>query len=197
MPPRIVKVPCPACAGSRSPECSRCRGRGKVQGFCPCGMPGDLLSGQTPVCHGCAAKCSMCTEPLTPDDSVPLSGGMAHVECALVAERLRRRRNLEGPVGTDNSVPTNQCVSERVNQRETPMPRPTEQVMKKMAEHGFIFLVDAARLSGHPPTTLYDWVAAKKLKGMRAGVFHFVELASLRKCAPIVAVAAPREPEAA
>jgi hypothetical protein len=80
------------------------------------------------------------------------------------------------------------------------MPKLSRNVIAKMRERGFIPLLEAAKRSGHAPTTLYARIQRGELKGERTGMFHFVEEKSFLGTCPQAkeeVEAAPVHPEAA
>ena len=66
------------------------------------------------------------------------------------------------------------------------MARPSQQVIERMTEAGFVFLVDASEESGLPVTTLRDLELSKQVGSARIGRWVFLERSGLEAYAPVL-----------
>ena len=76
------------------------------------------------------------------------------------------------------------------------MPRTSRRTSEMMREQGFISVMEAAAMTGAATTTLYARLARGNLVGRRAGMFHFVLLASLEAEYPHVKPSTAESPAA-
>jgi hypothetical protein len=132
------------------------------------------------------------------EDALPFGGaGLAHTLCALGFDP----RYLEGAVAAVESVVAVACVAQ-VNKSTRPhtgqhMSICSSRLKEIMRQEGFIPVIDAARLTGHATSTLYERIRRGTLKGRKSGHFHFVELASLEAIYPQIKAPSGEGTEAA
>lgn len=188
---RLVQllVTCPDCQGARSAGCSRCNGFGRLAGLCSaCGGPAFHRTTTTILCPHCYFLCEMCRLPTFDNDRLPagIPHSFIHAFCAVA------RQILENAVVPDNTVERARAralvpASARTSARTEvePMPKPSPQVIARMREAGYVSTAEAAELTGHGLSTIYEWIAADRLPGStRSGVLHFVPLDVLLRVCP-------------
>ena len=188
--PVQLLITCPACQGARSAGCSRCKGFGRLAGLCSaCGGPAFHRTPTTILCPHCYSLCEMCGLPTFDNDRLPagVPHHFIHAFCALA------RQILENAVIPDNTAverararalaPARARPSERMEVE--PMPKPSPQVIARMREAGYVSTAEAAELTGHGLSTIYEWIATDRLPGStRSGVLHFVPLDVLLRVCP-------------
>jgi hypothetical protein len=74
------------------------------------------------------------------------------------------------------------------------MSKPKPSVVALMLARGFIPAYEAIKLTGHCRSTVYAWIAKKRVKSERSGRCRFIEIASLQAYAPQVQITPPPPP---
>lgn len=168
-----------------------------AQLFCGCGMPAEVGAEGLPLCLPCASRCLLCPHLLQRADAIPFGdAGFAHTLCVLVfaVECPRFLEGRDGAVESDRAVATPQRGHASTSQPGAGcMGKASRKTKDLMRAKGFVPMTEATQLSGHSPSTLYDWIRDGKVEGQRSGKFHFVRLTDLKRACPQI----ERGPEAA
>jgi len=184
--PTQLLVLCAQCRGARTVGCPGCNGFGRVPGLCA--LCGGAAFHRTTIdirCPGCYYRCELCLKPT--DEADRLAGTVPHTFlhafCAL------SRQILENTVNTDNTgARARECADERAHARaEDTMPRPGPNLLAAMRQDGYISTSEAATLTGHGLSTIYDWIATGRLREhTRSGQLIFIKLEELEARCPQV-----------
>jgi excisionase family DNA binding protein len=189
-------------------SCRHCGESGVVPGLCTCGRPAaEVVDGLAWCGEECPDElyavteiCSECLGALPSNDRLPVADGTrAHVLCRLTLMAVPPASwaaNLENAERTDTTDHTHERTYVRTNvptnvrlgpvRAGGTMPKPSDKLLEKMRAKGFISADEAAEMTGHARSTIYDWVRKKRVEGLRSGALLFVERASVERRVVVV-----------
>jgi hypothetical protein len=169
--------------------CAKCDESGEAPGVCEtCEKPATRsLSDGMVLCEEHFFVCYLCDGAAPEDDRLPFGDGVAHAECAIRISCQAPSQFLESAAAGDTFLTSEvsaHALTRSDRQGPHPVPKANQKLLSTMASDGFIPVPEVERLTGHSHSTLYTWIAEGRLRAKRAGLYHFVEKASLEECCP-------------